>query len=221
MKPLLIQLAAILAFACPASFIVADNRIEDFANADWQNHQDLGEFIETNDLRIAVNPGGSLKALTTPNGLQLGYLKSSDTHLLRITPSQSPYFDVKSIEATDLWQMAEPTVIIKGYRDDTLIAELTSGPLWDNALNTGITQLTQDFNGLTHLDIHANTAPIENGDLYFILESIEYQLNDSLPAPPTTEPSPTFPFLGSIDLLLLFWTLGLITLRRSAKRFTC
>jgi hypothetical protein len=208
MNKLLAYLWVLVSFSIASIQAQTEIRIEDFSSHRWQNHEDLGESITTEDLIIEVNLGGSLKGLTTPVGIQLGYLKTSSTYQMRITPRSSPYMNLKSLEATDLWQMETPEIVIKGFRDTQLIAEITTGELWNDALKTGIVQLTDRFEGLTHVEVHSNLIPSDSGDMYFILESIEYQLKPSIDTPKPLPP----PFLGSAGWIFLC-ALGLLLIK--------
>ena len=62
--------ALLVLMALPLSALAAT---EDFSSATWTNHQDLGTEVVINDLNIAVPSGASMKGVTVPAAIQIGY----------------------------------------------------------------------------------------------------------------------------------------------------
>ncbi|CAA0108515.1 Uncharacterised protein [BD1-7 clade bacterium] len=194
------------------SFSVASAQtLEDFSSYDWENHEDLGESVDVGLLTLSVDAGGSLKAVTKPHGIQMGYRKDAVTKKLTIAGPAEKRLNIHSLDATDLAMMVHPQVTVTGYRDDTVIAEQTMGPLWDEATRSGIAVMLSGFTNLTHLEIVSAGVDEDDSDIYFFLDMIEYEVTD-VPVPPAP-PKPAPPKFGGWPLMMLV-TLCLLAVAR-------
>lgn len=162
-------LLALMTVVSPTSFAV----VEDFSTGTWGHHEDIGQEIIINELKVTIPASGSMKGVTNPHAIQPGYDPGKVTRSLSIKPADSnERISLNSISLTDLFQMPIPEVKLTGLRGGVIVAQNTAGPLWNN--NGGITVLLNNFKNLDELKISSNVMDETDSDIFFFLESVDY-----------------------------------------------
>ena len=149
---------------------------EDFSTATWGNHEDLGTSVTINDLTVKVPAGASMKGVTSPAAIQVGYDPTRVAMSVSITPAVTrDKFNLSSITLTDLFQMPVPSVKLTGLSAGQQVAEITAPSLWTEG--TGATTLAlTGFDNIDELKITSNVADENASDIFFFIESLNYQL---------------------------------------------
>jgi hypothetical protein len=149
---------------------------EDFSTATWGNHEDLGTTVTINDLTVEVPSGASMKGVTSPAAIQVGYDPTRVATSVSITPANAwDRFNVSNIVLTDLFQMPVPGVRLIGLYEGQQVAYVEAASLWTEG--TGETAVTlSGFNGIDELKITGDVADESTSDIFFFIESVDYQL---------------------------------------------
>jgi hypothetical protein len=149
---------------------------EDFSTATWGNHEDLGTSVTINDLTVKVPAGASMKGVTSPEAIQVGYDPTRVATSVSITPAVTrDKFNLSSITLTDLFQMPVPGVKLTGLSSGQQVAEITAPSLWTEG--TGATTLAlTGFDNIDELKITGDVADENASDIFFFIESLNYQL---------------------------------------------
>ena len=149
---------------------------EDFSTATWGNHEDLGTTVTINDLTVEVPSGASMKGVTGPAAIQVGYDPTRVATSVSITPVNAwDRFNISSIVLTDLFQMPVPGVELIGLYEGQQVAYIEAASLWTEG--TGETAVTlSGFNNIDELKITGNVADENTSDVFFFIESLDYQL---------------------------------------------
>ena len=165
--------ALLVLMALPLSALAAT---EDFSSATWTNHQDLGTEVVINDLNIAVPSGASMKGVTVPAAIQIGYDPTRVATSVTISPaSQWDRLNVSAITLTDLFQMPVPGVKFIGLSKGQQVAYAEADSLWTDGSGATTVSLT-GFNNIDELKITGDVADETNSDVFFFIESLDYQL---------------------------------------------
>lgn len=165
--------------------VVAPAAIENFDDATWLHHQALGQQVLTDDLVISVDVGASMKGVLAPNALQPGFDRSRPTEKLVIEPRNTQTFTLNGFVATDLFQMAEPSLKVEGFRDGVLVATQLTGQLWDDANRNGVLVALADFEDVDRVEMSSNVTAPAMSDVFFFLESLAYAYpGEAAPASP-------------------------------------
>ncbi|MEQ3692238.1 MAG: putative Ig domain-containing protein [Thalassolituus sp.] len=165
--------ALLVLMALPLSALAAT---EDFSSATWTNHQDLGTEVVINDLNIAVPSGASMKGVTVPAAIQIGYDPTRVATSVTISPaSQWDRLNVSAITLTDLFQMPVPGVKLIGLLKGQQVAYAEADSLWTDGSGATTVSLT-GFNNIDELKITGDVADETNSDVFFFIESLDYQL---------------------------------------------
>lgn len=163
---------------------VANATVYDFEEATWQNHQLLVMPIITDDLQISILPNtGKVKAVTAPNAIYPGFDKNFAVAQLIIEPQTlTKQLQINSLQLTDLFQMSQPQVHIRGYRNDQLISDTSYDNLWLASTGLGPVIELASFSGMDKWVI-SNETDSNASDIYFFLETLDYQLVDQYQSP--------------------------------------
>lgn len=153
----------------------AQAAIENFDGASWLHHESLPSTVLTQDLVISVDAGASLKGVRGPNALQPGFDPLNPAEKLIIEPRNADVFSLTGFVATDLFQMAEPTLKVEGFRDGVMVATQMTGPLWDDVNKNGVLVALADFDDVDRVEISSNVAAAVDSDVFFFLESVTYR----------------------------------------------
>ena len=165
--------ALLVLMALPLSALAAT---EDFSSATWTNHQDLGTEVVINDLNIAVPSGASMKGVTVPAAIQIGYDPTRVATSVTISPaSQWDRLNVSAITLTDLFQMPVPGVKFIGLSKGQQVAYAEADSLWTDGSGATTVSLT-GFNNIDELKITGDVADETSSDVFFFIESLDYQL---------------------------------------------
>lgn len=165
----------LISFALLASLSAgAQAAIENFDSASWLHHESLPSTVLTQDLVISVDAGASLKGVREPNALQPGFDPLNPAEKLIIEPRNTDVFSLAGFVATDLFQMAEPTLIVEGFRDGVMVATQMTGPLWDDVNKNGVLVALTGFEDVDRVEISSNVTGPVNSDVFFFLESVAY-----------------------------------------------
>lgn len=152
---------------------------ENFAAVAWSNHQDLGTSVQVGDLAFSVPTGASLKGVTSPAGLQPGYLRDKPASKLVITPANTAYLSVYRLSLTELFPMPSPAIRIIGYRHSNVVATQVAGPLWDNTARSGVDINLSGFTDLERVEITSDT-PIASSSVYFFVDGVQFSVDNQL-----------------------------------------
>lgn len=184
MKRIVLMLLCLLSAAGHAA-------LENFDTATWAHHEPLAAQVLTDDLVISVDTGASMKGVINPNALQPGFDRARPTQKLVIEPRNKPYVDLFSLNGTDVFQMPEPQLKVEGFREGVVVASRTMGPLWDEANKNGVTTTFPSFRGLERIEISSDVTDLADSDVFFFLESVGYEVTDTITPAPTPAPTPT------------------------------
>lgn len=148
-----------------------------------------------------------------------------------IEPRNHAYLTLLSIGGTDLFQMDEPLLTVRGFRGGVEVAAQSIGPLWSDASESGVTALLSGFDRVEQVEIRSDEgAPVS--DVHFFIENLTYEVTDD---PPVTPPAPpavengqppvvnvSSPF-GEGGAFSFAWLsiMLLITLRRKRRALHC
>lgn len=188
---------------------------EDFSTAAWLHHEELGSSINTADLVFTVPAGSSMRGVTQPSpALYPGFNPSMPASKLSITSLSGNNFNFSGIQLTDLFQMPVENILIEGYRGSTVVASDSIGPLWNDLTKQGVALTFNDFDNVERIEISSDTAG--SSDIYFFIESIDYEVLSSDPTPPSTSvTNPTTKSSSSaISDVFIIALVGSIFLRR-------
>jgi hypothetical protein len=152
----------------------AQAAIENFDSASWLHHESLPSTMLTQDLVISVDAGASLKGVRGPNALQPGFDPLNPAEKLIIEPRNTDVFSLAGFVATDLFQMAEPTLKVEGFRDGVIVATQTTGQLWDDVNKNGVLVALAGFDDVDRVEISSNVTGPVSSDVFFFLESVAY-----------------------------------------------
>ena len=183
MKRIVLMLFCLLSAAGHAA-------IENFDAATWAHHEPLAVQVLTDDLVISVDTGASMKGVLNPNALQPGFDRARPTQKVVIEPRNKPYIDLFSLNGTDLFKMPEPRLKVEGFRGGVVVASRTIGPLWDATNKNGVTTTFLSFKGLERIEISSDVADVAISDVFFFLESVGYEVSDTVTPTPTPTPVP-------------------------------
>ena len=150
--------------------------IEDFSTSTWVHHEDLGTSTVINDLKISVPADASMKGVTGPAAIQVGYDPTRPARTVSITPAnQWDRLHVSSVTMTDLFQMPVPGVRVIGFSNGEQVVSNTVASLWTD--NVGATTVNlSGFNNIDELRIVGDVVDETSSDIFFFIESLEYQL---------------------------------------------
>lgn len=154
-------------------------QFEDFAGASWTNHEDLATSVQVGDLAFSVPTGASLKGVTSPAGLQPGYLRDKPANKLVIIPANTAYLSVYRLSLTELFPMPSPAIRIIGYRHGNVVATQVAGPLWDNTARSGVDINLSGFTDLERVEITSDT-PIASSSVYFFVDGVQFSVDNQL-----------------------------------------
>lgn len=198
--------------------------VEEFDGEPWAHHEELASQVLTADLVITAEGGGSMKGVRDPHALYPGFDPTRPATAIIIEPRNNAYLTLQAIGATDLFQMDEPLLTVRGFRGGQEVVSQTMGPLWSDANKTGVVALLSGFDQVERVEIRSDdSAPVS--DVHFFLESLAYELSDETPAGPPSPPvsnnnaneTATGPWLfnggASLSVVWLFAML-LVRLRR-------
>lgn len=159
----------------------------DFESELWQNHEELSSEVSIDELRITSEPTtGLMKAVTNPVAIYPGYDPTNPVEELVIEASTGDKdITVSSITLTDMFEMKQPNLHIRGFSNNTVVKEITVSNFWNSSTSFGRTIDLTGFENLEKLTI-SNETDSNTSDIYFFLEDISYQVITPYQAPVIT-----------------------------------
>ena len=162
--------------------------VEEFDGGAWAHHEELASQVITDDLVITAEGSGSMKGVRDPHALYPGFDPTRPATAVIIEPRNHAYLTLDSIGGTDLFQMDEPLLTVRGFRGGEEVAAQSIGPLWSHASQTGVMALLSGFDSVERVEIRSDEgAPVS--DVHFFIESLTYTVTDDVPDPPVTPPA--------------------------------
>lgn len=199
--------------------------VEEFDGGLWAHHESLSSQVLTDDLIITAESGGSMKGVRDPHALYPGFDPTRPATAVIIEPRNHAYLTLQAVGGTDLFQMAEPLLTVRGFRDGQEVVAQSMGPLWSDDTKSGVVAILSGFEKVERVEIRSDdSAPVS--DVHFFLESVAYEVMDE---PPVTPPSPRpvtdqdsagsvpTPF-GNGGAVFGFWFFSVLLILRRYKR---
>jgi len=170
-----LKLVSLTGFILAGSLAYAD--VVDFEKEVWDNHEVLGSQVIMDDLLFTAEPSdGEIKAVREPVAVYPGFNPKAPVKQLIIeSRSSDKLMSFASVTITDMFQMEQADLHIRGYKDGEKVKELTTNKLWSDVTKFGQKIDLSGFEELDRLTI-SNETKTESSDIYFFLEDIDYQL---------------------------------------------
>ncbi len=161
--------------------------VEEFDGGLWAHHEELASQVMTDDLVITAEGGGSMKGVRDPHALYPGFDPTRPATAVIIEPRNHAYLTLHALGGTDLFQMDEPLLTVRGFRDGQEVAAQSMGPLWSDDSQSGVVAVLTGFDKVERVEIRSDeSAPVS--DVHFFLESVAYDVTDEAPAVPPSDP---------------------------------